>query len=413
MVDLTNAPPLVGSIHDDADDTRNAVALDAAVDSMWPSPLVIAGCTSIGAGAIHASVVGAHGEHRTLALMFVWAAAAQLVWGMVALQRHSRSVATIGLAVNLAAAIAWFATRVTAVSFIEGLEQRESVGFADATAAGLAVVAVAISLGVLLTPGTPSAPRLHNVGLPAFAVAALTLPAMLVGGTAVNDHSESAHSHTVAAGDPEDVAVVPPKPYDPSKPIDLSGVEGVTPEQQARAENLVTLTLARLPQFADTATAVARGWRSIGDSITGFEHFINWSLINDDVTLNPDEPESLVYRVQPDGSRTLVSAMYLLPSTVPLDGVPDVGGRLTQWHVHDDLCFTKDPVAPRVAGITRADGTCRASLQKFPPAPMIHVWIIPHECGPFAALEGIGAGQIAPGEARWCDHAHGSSGTFS
>ena len=38
---------------------------------------------------------------------------------------------------------------------------------------------------------------------------------------------------------------------------------------------------------------------------------------------------------------------------------------------------------------------------------MIHVWITPHRCGPFAALEGVGAGQIVEGEERLCDHAHG------
>ena len=32
------------------------------------------------------------------------------------------------------------------------------------------------------------------------------------------------------------------KPYDPTQPIDLGGVAGVTPEQQAAAENLVALT---------------------------------------------------------------------------------------------------------------------------------------------------------------------------
>jgi hypothetical protein len=39
---------------------------------------------------------------------------------------------------------------------------------------------------------------------------------------------------------------------------------------------------------------------------------------------------------------------------------------------------------------------------------MIHVWITSHPCGPFAALEGVGAGAIKPGEQRWCDHVHGS-----
>jgi hypothetical protein len=42
---------------------------------------------------------------------------------------------------------------------------------------------------------------------------------------------------------------------------------------------------------------------------------------------------------------------------------------------------------------------------------MIHVWIVPHKCGPFAALEGVGAGQIEAGQTRLCDTAHGS-GTF-
>jgi len=199
------------------------------------------------------------------------------------------------------------------------------------------------------------------------------------------------------------------KPYDPTQPIDLSGTAGVTPEQQAAAENLVAVTLVRLPaQWADYHDAEAAGFHSIGDGSTGFEHFINWPWINDDVTLDPDHPESLVYQPQPDGSKKLVSAMYMLPDTVALADVPNIGGALMQWHIHDNLCFTNDPVAPKVAGVTQADGTCRAGLTKFRPAPMIHVWITPHKCGPFAALEGVGAGQIQAGEERLCDHVHGS-----
>ena len=39
---------------------------------------------------------------------------------------------------------------------------------------------------------------------------------------------------------------------------------------------------------------------------------------------------------------------------------------------------------------------------------MIHVWITPHECGPFAALDGIGGGQVPDGETILCDDAHGA-----
>jgi len=198
------------------------------------------------------------------------------------------------------------------------------------------------------------------------------------------------------------------KPYDPTKPIDLGGVAGVTPEQQAAAENLVAVNIVDLPQWSDYRVAEAAGFRSIGDGATGHEHFIMWEWINDDVWLDPDAPESLVFEPQPDGSKKLVSAMYMLPDSVGLDEVPDIGGALMQWHIHDNLCFTADPSQPRVAGITSSDGSCPAGLTKFRPAPMIHVWITPHPCGPFAALEGVGAGQILPGQERLCDEAHGS-----
>ena len=62
----------------------------------------------------------------------------------------------------------------------------------------------------------------------------------------------------------------------------------------------------------------------------------------------------------------------------------------------------------QVAGLTNAQGTCDPPLVQPEAVPMIHVWIVPHECGPFSALEGIGGGQIPEGETRLCDHAHGA-----
>jgi hypothetical protein len=232
-----------------------------------------------------------------------------------------------------------------------------------------------------------------------------------------HDVCNGGHSHTSSSssssgtGSPttNSVAAVA-KPYDPNLPIDLSGTPGVTPQEQARAENLVAETLVRLPaKWADYHAAEAAGFHSIGDGLTGFEHYINWGWINDGVTLDPDHPESLVYQPQPDGSKKLVSAMFMLPDNVTLDKVPDIGGALMQWHIHDNLCFTNDPVAPKVAGIVSSTGSCSPPLVKFRASPMIHVWIVPHTCGPFAALEGVGAGQILPGQERLCDHVHGNT----
>jgi hypothetical protein len=220
------------------------------------------------------------------------------------------------------------------------------------------------------------------------------------------DMCTAAHDHGGQSG--SEATTAAPKPYDPTLPIDLSGTPGVTPQQQAAAENLIATTLIQLPQWSDHKVAEAFGFKSIGDANTGHEHFIQWDWINDDVILDPDQPESLVYEPQPDGSKKLVSAMYMLPDDVALSDVPDIGGALMQWHVHDDLCFTNDPAQPRVAGQTNAAGGCSNGLVKFAPSPMIHVWITPHRCGPFAALEGVGAGQIAAGQERLCDHQHGS-----
>ena len=71
--------------------------------------------------------------------------------------------------------------------------------------------------------------------------------------------------HDSAHGAADHADTVGPKPYDPTKPIDLGGTPGVTPAQQARAEQLVRDTLRDLPRYANPATAYADGFRSIGD----------------------------------------------------------------------------------------------------------------------------------------------------
>jgi hypothetical protein len=49
----------------------------------------------------------------------------------------------------------------------------------------------------------------------------------------------------------------------------------------------VAETVVRLPQWSSPAKAEAAGFHSIGDGLTGYEHFINWSYISDDKILDP------------------------------------------------------------------------------------------------------------------------------
>jgi hypothetical protein len=341
--------------------------------------------------------------------VFTAAAVFQLGWGALALRRDGPVIASIGILGNGALVAGWLLAKRSGISFVDGLEDAEPVQLADGLAAGLAIFA-AVAATASSRLRSIAAPFVTLLGTVAVGVAVLGMNAAGTHAHADGHGAADGHAHSgdaeAAAGSV--AAVVPPKEYDPTKPIDLSGVDGVTPDQQARAENLIAATLLRLPQFSDQAAAEAVGFHSIRDEGTGYEHLVNWSYINDDKLLDPTHPESLVYRVE-GGQKRLVSAMFMLPEGSTLEGVPDIGGPLTQWHIHDDLCFTDDPLAPIVAGVTSVGGSCPSPLTKFTPVPMIHVWIVKHPCGPFAALEGVGAGQIKPGETRLCDHVHGGA----
>ena len=431
-------------------------------DGVPDNRLAIGAIASAAGGVLHATAAGIHADHPQLSRIFVVLAVAQMgaaVWGFV---RPGRAGAAVLAAVNAIALAGWIATRITGISWVDGLETAENPQPADTIAALFAALALAMAI-VALARRAPAIPR-HTVTVVAVAAGVLIVPGLAnatnhdhgghqhaesaagaephehgpdagAGGeaaagqsaaapTPVHEHSATETPATTPATTPAGTAdsatiatapatthqhdVLPTQPYDPALPIDLGGVPGVTPQQQAFAENLVAATVRDLPQWDDMTKVEAAGFRSIGDGFTGHEHYIQWDWINDEDWLDPDHPESLVFEPQPDGSKKLVSAMFMLPSGYPLEDVPDWGGALMQWHVHGDLCFTDDPVAPQVAGLKPLGGTCEAPLVDFLLSPMIHVWITPTPCGPFAALEGVAGGQVPEGENVLCDHAHGS-----
>ncbi|MEO6604334.1 MAG: hypothetical protein ABIN55_01850 [Aeromicrobium sp.] len=354
--------------------------------------LAIAAAASLAAGAIHATAIGAHSEHRQAALIFTLTAVVQLAVGALALMRSGPAVLTLGALANGGAILGWMLAKTVGLP-IEGLDIAEPLQRADTLAAILASIAALSVAAHLQTFGTARLIR-HpaTTGIVAVAVAGLSIPGML----ATNGHTHEGtddHNHGNVA-----------RPYDPDLPIDLSGTPGVTPKQQAAAENLIAVTLLRLPQFSDASKVGSMGFKSIGDGFSGFEHYLNVDYMGDDNVLDPDHPESLVYdtTVTP---KKLVSAMFMMNPGDTLDDVPELGGRLTQWHVHDNLCFTNG----RVTGLINPDRSCPEGSSKGVAVPMIHVWITPHRCGPFSALDGIAAGSVKKGEVTQCDHSHGSS----
>jgi hypothetical protein len=381
---------------------------------------LLAAC-SVGAAALHFAYTPSHlAEYWLYGIFFLGLAWSQTLWAMGVVSRPWRWLLIVGIAANAAVIAVWVLSRTVGIWIGPNATVSEAATYPDILATVLEAMIVVGAMLVLIHPRLLDH-RLHLRWAAPTAVSAGLVLVAVSAGYGLSPRFVTAHDHGAHSGHGQTVviangkatvvtggAVVAPTPYNPTKKIDLSGVPGVTPAEQARAEHLVAITVARLPQWADPATAVAAGYHSIGDGVTGFEHYINWSYINDNKVLNPDYPEALVYRVS-EGTKTLEAAMYMLRPGSTLDSVPDVGGALMQWHIHDNLCFTADQAAPQVVGLTDNNGNCPSPFVKLPPVPMIHVWIVPQACGPFSALEGVGAGQIKPGEQRLCDQVHSNT----
>jgi hypothetical protein len=368
--------------------------------------MAVSGLASLGAGAIHAAAIGVHAEHRPAAITFVVVAALQLAWGALALVRSNRLIALLGVAVNVGAVVGWVWAKQWGISFIPGLEEAEPIQTADGLAAGLAVASVLLIGLSILSNRRGSVPSRPPMAIAAVALTGLSVFGMVAGGTHVHAHGAGGHAHgagetvVIEASTAPSVVV----PFDPGQPIDFSGAPDTTPAQQAFAENLVATTLNLLPQWEDPEYALANGFESIGDGGTGTEHFINEEYQNDGIWFDPTRPESLVWDTT-GGERDLAAAMFMLDRGMPLADVPNFGGSLMQFHIHNNLCYT---TTGQVAGLVNGDGECPAGLILPEPTPMVHVWLENQPCGPFSALEGIGGGQIDEGETVSCDHAHGS-----
>jgi hypothetical protein len=381
---------------------------------------VVIGTAAIAAAVIHASMIRVTTLPRVDGRLFLAAAIVGAACGVATLLHPTVEVLLITVVVHVVVVASWLLSRTVGLP-IAGFHPRQAVGVTDTIVAVLSAVVVVGGAWLIvgspaLRPVTRFAPSIAAIVVVGVAVPAL-FAASAAGSSAVVATRAATTTSTVAEGNAgadaqlhttaHEHAATPVRAFDPTQPIDLSGTPGVTQVQQKQAELLLAQTLADLPQFADPAVAEARGYHSIGDALTGDEHFMNWAAINDNHVLDPNFPESLVYDTR-SGTRVLEAAMFILPAGYTLDNVPQIGGSLIQWHIHDDLCFTVGPT-PQVAGFHQPGQPCGLGLQAFTPSPMIHVWITKNPCGPFAALEGIGAGQVKAGEVRACDHVHGST----
>ena len=337
----------------------------------------LAGYFSIASGLVHGVAVGLHTEHPTSARTFAILAIVQVVAGLFSVITSSKRLDVLVALVNGVSLAGWIASKTIGIGFVDGLQNAESVQTTDLLCAILAALAVTFAVAPRLATRF-TLERTSAIGLAVI----LAVPAMV---------TASGHAHGSFASDW-------PRPYFPGIGIDIEGVDGVSPEQEDRARQLVLDTQRDLMRWSDYRVAQDEGWTSIGDQRTGYEHFVNPMKLIDGKFLDSEGPESIVYKVYGD-TRILVSAMYManLGTEIADAELTDYAGTLMQWHIHDNLCWKLgDDMRPSITGITDGNDKCPAGSRRANVRiPMVHVWVVPHPCGPFAAVEGLAEGQAA------------------
>ena len=230
---------------------------------------------------------------------------------------------------------------------------------------GHALIAAGMALAVAGTAiflwgrgmGTPSGSRWRRVAGPASAIAVVALALAAFGSAAVTG---SRHSHMHAA------AAAP------------------TPAQLVAASEFLQATKTGIGRFADFRVAQAEGYRQVTpfrlNGRYGPAHFHN-----DDYAraaylhpgeVDPQHPPVLVYLKLPDGRMLLLGAMYVAPKGMG----PRIGGDLTAWHSHANLCFGSGG-----AVLSKTPGHCPQGAQSVGDrVEMLHVWVFDNPDGAFA-----------------------------
>jgi hypothetical protein len=168
-----------------------------------------------------------------------------------------------------------------------------------------------------------------------------------------------------------------------------------TDEQEAFLHDLIARTEAALPAYSDPATLTDLGFQNFGVTAPGgWDHWINQGWFDDGHLLDPEYPESLVFRHTPDGGYVLEAAMFFLTTGHDMSNIPADLAWLPGWHAHPELCVDENGL---FTGLVNGDGTCsRGAPSEMP--PMMHVWIVDNACD--HRFGGVGVGGLD------CDVSH-------
>ena len=154
----------------------------------------------------------------------------------------------------------------------------------------------------------------------------------------------------------------------------------VTPEQQAAADRLVAQTRQGIARYEDVRVALAAGYRATAPDSNGTAHYTDFGAHWN--PLDPTHPAALVYASTKHG-QVLLGAMYQMPKQG--EPGPDVGGALTPWHYHTNVCISLPGLM--ISGLSTPFGQCPPGSIRITSSDQLHVWTAPNPNGPFGDLD--------------------------
>lgn len=166
-----------------------------------------------------------------------------------------------------------------------------------------------------------------------------------------------------------------------------------TAAQIENAANFAEATRRGIARYEDVNVALADGYRPQLNEKDKTVHYANKKYEQDGRILDPEHPEALVYANTMHGPK-LLGAVYEMPDL--WDTGPDIGGALTPWHLHANICVGPYP-GGWLTGIASPFGACPAGSLAITTPPMIHVWTYSRAEGPYGDLSDAEVATIVAG----------------
>ncbi len=259
--------------------------------------------------------------------------------GIFTLNNPGHVLFALGIGVMVAGAVAYLAARA--------IEAENRLLFA----AGAAALVLLATASLALAAGTGS-----------------------LGGTDHHDEAAASTEHAHSTDSPANSKL-------PGVTHDHGEAVAITTEQLQAAQRLYAEAKAGTQRFADINLALQEGYFLLAGGPSGLAHYHNQAYHTDGKVLDPERPEELIYLRTRGGAATLVGVMYLMPA--PDEAGPRVGGPLTAWHAHDNLCASI--ALWRITGFTDKDGKCAPGSVFMGKTPeMLHVWVVDNPNGVFS-----------------------------